>query len=133
MLACPSFRPFSFVSHVAQNLIDLESWNLTEKLISMCSCALGYFRMDKFSIFRVIVFNLVKIRNFQVVSLVAKKVLNIESWNLADMVLSMWSCAPWYFCVDIISLFGVIVLVLVKIRNFQLVSHIAKKVFDIES
>jgi hypothetical protein len=39
----------------------------------------------------------------------------------------MCSCAPGYFRVDILSIFRVIAaLELVKISNFQLVSHVAK-------
>jgi hypothetical protein len=49
------------------------------------------------------------------------------------MLLSMCSCAPGYFRVDIFSIFRVIALELVKISNFQLVSQVTKKVFDEES
>jgi hypothetical protein len=60
----PSVRPFTFVSHVTQKVFDLDSWNFTGMLISMCSCAPGYFRRDIFSIFRVIALDLVKFGNF---------------------------------------------------------------------
>jgi hypothetical protein len=50
-----------------------------------------------------------------------------------EMLISMCSCAPGYFPVDIFSKFRVIALDLVKIYIFQLVSHIIKKVFDLES
>jgi hypothetical protein len=42
----------------------------------------------------------------------------------------MCSCAPGYFCVDILR---VIALDLVKIYNFQLVSHVTQKVYDLSS
>jgi hypothetical protein len=45
----------------------------------------------------------------------------------------MCSCAPWYFHVDLCSIFRVIALVLVKFGNFQLVSHVTQKGFDLES
>jgi hypothetical protein len=45
----------------------------------MCSCAPGYFRVDLFSIFRFIAFDLVKIFNFQLVSHVTQKGFDIES------------------------------------------------------
>jgi hypothetical protein len=59
-LLCPDFRgdvlqyirPFSFVSHVAQKVFNLETF--TGMLTNMCSCAPGYFHVDLFSIFRVI-------------------------------------------------------------------------------
>jgi hypothetical protein len=43
----------------------------------MCSCAPGYFRVDIFSIFRVIALDLVKFCNFQLVSQVTQKGFNI--------------------------------------------------------
>jgi hypothetical protein len=46
------------------------------------------------------------------------------------MLLSMSSCAPWYFHVDNFSIFRVIALDLVKIYNIQLVLHVTQKVFD---
>jgi hypothetical protein len=102
-------------------------------LISMCSCAPGYFHVDLFSIFRIIVLDLVKICNFQLVSHVAQKVFDVGSWNFTGMLISICSCAPGYFCVDIFSILRVIALDLVKIYNFPLVSHVAQKVFDIGS
>jgi hypothetical protein len=55
----------------------------------------------------------------------------------------MCSCAPRYFRLDIFSIFRVIALDfsifrvialdLVKFCNFQLVSHVTQKVFDLES
>jgi hypothetical protein len=45
----------------------------------------------------------------------------------------MCSCAPGYFRVDIFSSNEVIALDLVKICNFQLVTHVTQKVFDLES
>jgi hypothetical protein len=63
-----SVLPFSFVPHFTQKVFDLESWNFTGMLISMCSCVHGYFHLDIFSIFRVIALDLVKfcIFNFSV-------------------------------------------------------------------
>jgi hypothetical protein len=54
------------------------------------------------------VIELVKICNFQLVSLITQKVFDLESWNLTKMLLSMCSCASGYFCVDIFSIFRVI-------------------------
>jgi hypothetical protein len=102
-------------------------------LISMCSCAPGYFRVDTYSIFRVIALDLVKFCNFQFVSHVTQKGFDLESWNLTGMLISICSCAPGYFRVDTFSIFRVIALDLVKICNFQLVSHVTQKGFDIES
>jgi hypothetical protein len=45
----------------------------------------------------------------------------------------MCSCAPGFFHLDIFSIFRVIALDLVKFCNFQLVSHVTQKVFDLES
>jgi hypothetical protein len=97
----------------------------------MCSCAPGYFCVDILSIFRVTVLELVKISNFQLVSHVTKKVFDLESCNLTRMLLSMCSCAPWYFRVDIFSIFRVIALDLVKNYNIQLVLHVTQKVFHL--
>jgi hypothetical protein len=115
-------------------------------LISMCSCALGYFRVDIFSIFRVIALDLVKfcnfqlviaihlvqICNFQIVSHVTYKGFDLESWNFTVMLTSMCSCTPGYFRVDSFSNFRVIALDLEKFCNFQLVSHVTQNGFDIE-
>jgi hypothetical protein len=49
------------------------------------------------------------------------------------MLISMSSCAAGYFPMDIGSNFRVIALDLVKIHNFQLVSHVSQKAFDLES
>jgi hypothetical protein len=54
-------------------------------LISMCSCANGYFGVDLFSIFRVIALDLLKICNFQLVSHVTQKEFGIESRNFTGM------------------------------------------------
>jgi hypothetical protein len=124
---------FQLMSHVTQKVFDLESWNLTGMLISMCSCAPGYFYVDIFSIFRVIALELVKISNFQLVAHVTKKVFDLESWNFTAILIRMCSCAPGYFHVDLFSIFRVITLDLVKICNFQLVSHETQKGFDLES
>jgi hypothetical protein len=43
----------------------------------------------------------------------------------------MCSCANGYFGVDLFSIFRVIALDLLKICNFQLVSHITQKGFDL--
>jgi hypothetical protein len=45
----------------------------------------------------------------------------------------MCSCAPRYFHLDIFSIFRVIALDLEIFCTFQLVSHVTKKGFDIES
>jgi hypothetical protein len=97
-------RPFSFLSHVTQKVFDLESWNLTGMLISMCSCAPGYFRVNLFSIFIVIALDLVKICNFQLSSHVKQKVFDLESWNFTGMLISMCSSAPGYFRLDTYTL-----------------------------
>jgi hypothetical protein len=98
----------------------------------MCSCATGYFRLDIFSIFRVIALNLVKFCNFQLVSHVTQKVFDIESWNFTGILISMCSCAPGYFRLDLFSIFRVIALDFF-FCNFQLVSHVIQKGFDLES
>jgi hypothetical protein len=45
------FCNFQLVSHVTQEGFDQEAWNFTGILITMCSCAPGYFRLYSFSIF----------------------------------------------------------------------------------
>jgi hypothetical protein len=37
---------FQIMSHVTKKIFDLESWNYTGMLISMCSCTPGYFCAD---------------------------------------------------------------------------------------
>jgi hypothetical protein len=123
----PSVSPITFVSHVTQKEFDLESWNFTGMLISMCCCAAGYFRLDTFSIFRVIALDLVQFCNFQFVSHVTQKVFDLESWNFTGMLISMCCCASGNFRLDIFSIFWVIALDLVKLCNFQLVSHVNSK------
>jgi hypothetical protein len=49
------------------------------------------------------------------------------------MLISMGSCEPWYFHVDMFSNFRVIALDFVKIYDFQLVSHVTQKEFDLVS
>jgi hypothetical protein len=128
-----TFRILYENCRATQKLFDIESWNLTGMLISMCSCAHGYFCVDIFRISRVVALESVKISNFQLVSHITKKVFDLESWNLTRMLLSMCYCAHAYFHVDILSIFRVIALEKVKIFNFQLVWHITKKVFDLQS
>jgi hypothetical protein len=88
--------------------------------------------VDIFSIFRVIALDLVKIYIFQIVSHVTKNVFDLESYNLTEMLICMCSCAPGYIFVDVFSISRVIALELVNISNFQLVSHVTKKVFDLQ-
>jgi hypothetical protein len=64
------------MSHITQKVFDPESLNLTEILISMCSCAPGYFLLD---IFREFAIHLVKIYNFQHVLHVTQNVFDLES------------------------------------------------------
>jgi hypothetical protein len=45
----------------------------------------------------------------------------------------MCSCAPGYFRVDLFNIFRVIAIDLVKFCNFQLLSHVTPKGFDLES
>jgi hypothetical protein len=51
---------FSTFSHVAQKVFDLESWNFTGMLISMCSCAPGVSLVYLFCFVRFIALDLVK-------------------------------------------------------------------------
>jgi hypothetical protein len=51
---------FQFVLYVAQNIFNLESWNLTGMLVSMCSCAPWVSLVDLSSICRVIALDSVK-------------------------------------------------------------------------
>jgi hypothetical protein len=62
---------------------------------------------------------LVKICNFQLVSHVTQKLFDLVSSNFIEMLISMCSCAPGYFCVDICSIFRVVALDLVEISNFS--------------
>jgi hypothetical protein len=48
------------------------------------------------------------------VSHIAQKVFYPVSWNFSGMLISMCSCTPGYFRVDLLSIFRVIALVLVK-------------------
>jgi hypothetical protein len=63
-------------------------------LITMCSCASGCFRLDLFSIFRVIALDLEFFCNFQLVSYVSQKGFDLESLNLTGRLLSILSFAP---------------------------------------
>jgi hypothetical protein len=63
----------------------------------MCSCAPKYFRLDIFSIFRVIALDLVKFGHFQHVSHITQKVFDLESCNFTGILISMCSCAPDIF------------------------------------
>jgi hypothetical protein len=111
---------FQLVSNVAQNLFDIGPWNFTGMLISMFNCPSGYFRVNKFNMFRLIVVDLGKINNFQLVSHVAQKVFDPVSWNFTGMLISMWSCAPGVWLVDFLCFVWVIVLDLVDIAIFNL-------------
>jgi hypothetical protein len=68
-------------------------------LISMCSCAPVYLRLDIFSIFRVIALDLVKFYDFQLVSHVTQEVFDLESCYMyfTGILISMYSCAPGIF------------------------------------
>jgi hypothetical protein len=67
-----------------------------------------------------------------VVSPVAQKVFDLGSWNFTILV-SKCSCAPGVLRVDLFSICRVIALDLIGICNFQLVSPVAQKVFDLGS
>jgi hypothetical protein len=77
------------VSHVTRKEFDLQSWNFTGMLISMCSCAPVYFCVDLYSIFRVIALDVVQFCNFRLESHVTHKEFDIESWNFTGMLISM--------------------------------------------
>jgi hypothetical protein len=99
----------------------------------MFSCVPWYFRLDLFSIVRVIALDIVKFCNFQLVSHVTQKGFDIESLNFTGTLISMCSCATGYFRLDLFSYFRVIALDLELFCNFQLVSHVTQKGFDVES
>jgi hypothetical protein len=54
------FYNFQLVSHVTQKGFEIESFNLTGRLLSMCSCAPGVSHVDLSSNCRVISLDLVK-------------------------------------------------------------------------
>jgi hypothetical protein len=54
----------------------------------MCNHAPEYFRVDIFSIFRVIALDLVKMYNFQLVSQVTQKVFDVELLHFTGMLVS---------------------------------------------
>jgi hypothetical protein len=56
------------------------------------------------------------------VSQVTQKLFDLVLINLTGMLLSAWGFACGVFAID-----------LVNIWNFQLVSHVTQKVFDLES
>jgi hypothetical protein len=99
------------VSHVAQKVFDLDSWNFTGMFISMlCTwhSACGFIQsycpwLSNF------------FSNFQIMSHVVQKVFDLESWNFTGMFISIWSCAPGYFRVDLFSICRVIARELVNI------------------
>jgi hypothetical protein len=96
-------------------------------LLSMWSCASEVLLVDLFGFVRVIALDLLRIWNFQLVSHVAQKVFDLESWNFTGIMLSMWSCAPLVLLVDLFALD------LVKICNCQHVLQVAQKVFNLGS
>jgi hypothetical protein len=72
-------------------------------MLSKCSCAPGYFRLDLFSIFRVISLDLEIFCNFQLVSHVTQKEFDIETLNLTGRLLSIFGFAPGVSLVDLSS------------------------------
>jgi hypothetical protein len=95
---CETYRHITQVQQLPKSRSDREVkvcvWGLfsyhllmdyTGIMISICSCAPGYFCQDVYNIFRVIAHDLVKICNFQLVSHVTQKVLGPESWNFTEM------------------------------------------------
>jgi hypothetical protein len=121
---------FQIVLHVAQKIFDLRSWNFTGMLLSMWNCAPGVSLVDLFCFVKVIALALVKTCNFQLLLHEAQNFFYPGSCNFTGMLICMCSCAPGYFCVDLFSIRRVIVLVLLKNCNFQLVLHIPQKLFD---
>jgi hypothetical protein len=91
-------------------------------LISMCSCAPGYYRVDLLRICRVIALALVQICNFQIVSHVTQKIFDLVMKLYRNVAQHVKLCTWDFFCNV-----RVIALDLVKICNFQLVSHVAQK------
>jgi hypothetical protein len=102
-------------------------------LLSMFSYALGVSLVDLFWFVRVFALDLVNILNFQLVSHVAQKVFDLESESFTGMLLSMCSCVPGYFYVDMFSIFRVLALNFVNIYDFRLVLHLTQQVFDLVS
>jgi hypothetical protein len=89
--------------------------------------------VDLFCFVKVFAVDLLKICNFQLVSHIVQKVFDLESLNFTGMLLSMLSCAARVSLVVFFCFVRVIALDLVKICNFQLVSHVAQNEFDLES
>ncbi len=102
-------------------------------LISMCSCAPGVLDAESSSIGRVMALDFVKSANFQLVSHVIEKLFELQSSNIIGMLINMCSCAPGVLDTDSSSIGRVMALDLVKSGNFQLVSHVTEKLFDLQS
>ena len=96
----------------------------------MCSCAPGVLRQNSFSNVGVIAPNLVKYDHLNVVSSLAPKVFDLELPNLTGMLVTTCSCAPGVSRLDSFPYVGVTGLNIVKIWHFNVVSPVARKVFD---
>ncbi len=124
---------FNIVSRVTPKVFEAESQNFTRTLVSMYSCAPGVSRPGSFSHVGVISPYFVKISHFNVVSCIAPKVFEAELQNLTGMLISICSCALGVSGQGSFSDVGVIAPYFVKIGRFNVVSHIAPKIFEAES
>jgi hypothetical protein len=91
---------FQLVSHVAQKVFDLGSWNFTGMLISMWSCAPVVFHVDFVLLCQSYCPWLWNFLQVSICLALAQEVFNKESWNLTGMLVSMCTCAPGVSLVD---------------------------------
>ena len=122
---------FQLVLLVAHKVFELESWNFKGMLVSMSCCAPGCLVADSSSNGGVMAPDLVKIVRPDLVSRVAPKVVELESWNFIGMLVCMSCCAHGCWLQIYLVVAELWPPALVKIVNFQFVSHVAQNIFEL--
>ena len=117
------------MSRVSLKAFDIQTWNFLNVLLRVGTCAPGYFHPAKIYIYGVMALDLVKKRHFKFVSRVSLKAFDIQTWNFLNVLLGVWTCAPGYFHLTKIYIYGIIALDLVKKRHLKFVSSVTLTAF----
>jgi hypothetical protein len=122
---------FQFVWCIAQNVFNLESWNLTRMSVSMSCCALGGSLVDLSSISRVLALDFVK--QFHYVVLFVPWVLDLESTSFTGILSTALKLCTWDFACGFFSVLLMLLTTTYSSMNLQFstCSCKAQKVFDL--
>ena len=73
------------------------------------------------------------VRPEKFVSRVSLKAFDIQTWNFLNVLLGVWTCAPGYFHLTKIYIYGIMALDLVTKRHFKFVSSVTPTAFVVQT